>query len=216
MCPAGNADARLRAFDELFCANDPEHPNASVIVFDTHGRQAMRIAGFEEAAKILLEWMDRGGGGNYALYPMIFLLRHCVELELKEAIVGLYTLRGNTSAVPGWVWKKHDLSRLAEEVENGMIETGINFDQTWTIVRSTLNLWELADPGGMFFRFSRDNVGNPVPLPVGVRDHPKNLQAGRIAREGMNAIDWIDGLRTEIGERLQVRAEMRAASGTDS
>jgi hypothetical protein len=181
---------------------------------DSRRRPKSCLTGWtKEAAKILLDWMDQGGGGNYAFYPMVFLLRHCVELELKEDIVGLHALKGSTDSVPGWVWRQHSLSRLAQEVEDGMVANDLPFDESWTRVKSTLCLWERADPGGMFFRFSRDNDGKAVPLPEGLTSNPKNLRAGRIAREGIYAIDWLDGLRSEIGEALQVQGEMREEHG---
>ena len=55
-------------------------------LYSNNGDMGMHFFGYRNAAKVLKEWIGQNRGDNGTIYPLIFLIRHTIELGLKESI----------------------------------------------------------------------------------------------------------------------------------
>lgn len=74
------------AFNELFSHNTNNCRRFSALWFFRDGNIGMYYFGYKNAVDILLEWFSKPNDDNGTIYPLMFLLRHAVEIGLKESI----------------------------------------------------------------------------------------------------------------------------------
>jgi len=152
----------------------------AIYMADRHGHGPY-IQGYLDAAELVRDSMREIDRANTLLYPGLFLLRHAVELALKEAIAKR-TKKGGLKEL----WRTHNLQWLAETFRENYEEAREPF---WDEYHVLLVDWEKADPGGMFFRYCRDHAGNPVDL----GEIPR-LTAERVWTHAKEAVQTIVGI----------------------
>jgi hypothetical protein len=119
------------------------------------------ISGYREAADILVE----GAREQYSLrgslvYPIIFLYRHFLELELKYVLTtyGLYL--GQPAD-----WENHDLEKLWIKVRGVIDHFALNEDKEGTdAIEACIVEMAKIDRGSFTFRYPVSKKGEPLSL----------------------------------------------------
>lgn len=93
---------------------------------------------------------------DYNIYPAVFLIRHYLELRLKELIQGLnYCQNQNKNFSKG-----HDLQRLWADFKKAYSSTGENSkNQRFKIIDQLIKEITSVDPISMSFRYPFDKKG---------------------------------------------------------
>lgn len=159
------------------------HP-ASLETFDDDWRPAAQAFGFRDAAFVLITYVEQSPGriGHTLLHPILYTLRHSIELRLK-VLIERYDGRWPTH---------HKIAPLWDDVKKLAVQRGIEADMS-TLNRIMKELHDV-DPIGDTFRYSRGKDGESTPLPSTEIDITHlHLQ--------MRAIDIaLDGLATMLDE----------------
>lgn len=154
-----------RAFNKVFgdsLQKDPKLDKDNILNLYPSSTYAFY---FKKAADLLYrEWL-KPGADESLVYPLIFLLRHCVELSLKDAIVELKVMNKRESTIQeDRIYKKHDLRYLSKKLEKEFRLSGIpRFELKGVSIEDIscmLSDWEEADPNGEIFRYAMSNEGN--------------------------------------------------------
>jgi hypothetical protein len=172
---------------------DPMVPDA--------GNHQPHIEGYLAGFELLLRRFRQDRHDRGLFYPAAFLLRHTIELLLKEDthVAELYWHAAGTP--PGDLWRTHDLARLAEYYETAVCR-GSRLGPGWQDHRKFLNEWQTDDEDGAFLRYNRQVGGSPIPT-------PNSLSFEILAKNGRAAEDELEGCRiwleaVRIGEPLAV------------
>ena len=101
---------------------------------------------------------------DYNIYPILFLIRHYVELRLKELIQGANYLDNQSADFPTGhklqkLWNIFKI-RYSEVIEN--LEPG---DPVILIINDLIDEISGLDPNSMTFRYPVDFEGNRIPKP---------------------------------------------------
>ncbi|MBN9585727.1 MAG: hypothetical protein J0G34_10060 [Afipia sp.] len=179
--------------DRAFTESDEWQQNARVTK-GVHSRLVIMMTGYKKAADLLVEKSQRSGYDRDTLvYPIIFMYRQFIELELKY-LVSTYGSRVGVTAN----WKSHDIAFLWSEFVKVLTAYGVNDpDQTDSVVRSIVAEFAKVDPGSYSYRYPVDIHGREIPLGVEVL----NLQALKDVMDGVGAyftgadgyLDHLDG-----------------------
>lgn len=165
----------------------------------------MHFYGYKNATEILLNWFFEPNEDNGTVYPLIFLIRHTVELGLKESIRRALKLGSKSISLPEEevrkVWKTHDLRYLSETCAKLMEEYKISKYGDWIETKEFLQKWQEADPKATFGKYPVSTEGVPY-------DVKGNVYAGRIAVMGMKAIETLDNLLSMLEENLHIQSEI--------
>lgn len=93
---------------------------------------------------------------DYNIYPAIFLIRHYLELRLKELIQGLNYCNKQNKNFP----THHDLQNLWSEFKKAYTVIGENSnDQRFQIIDELIKEMTSVDPISMSFRYPVDKQG---------------------------------------------------------
>lgn len=166
--------AKRRSFEEILkrefrWPRPGDDPFAVVASGDDHAiieghdfaRFVLMIEGYKSAAETLVDSARQGRAQRDVLvYPIVFLYRHCLELQLKY-IINNY---GHHVGVEP-VWNDHDLSNLWKKfllvLEGFGTEDPDNAD---SIVGEIVAQFAKVDPRSFSYRYPRDTKGKPIPL----------------------------------------------------
>ncbi len=197
----------LEAFKELFVQTKGDNPALAALWFSQNGDLELYFAGYRKAIDILANYIRMTGGDNTMVYPLIFLIRHTIELGLKESIVRYHTLEKRSIKNLKRLWNTHDFAWLAdqlEEVSEG--ENSVTEDPSWKQHKEFLINLQNADPSGSFAKYARQTDGSPFRV-MG------NIYAGRILEKGTELIDFLEGTLTMLNEYNSIQSEVDSEMG---
>ena len=184
-------------FRELFSQSAGDDKSLAALRLPFDKSHYLYIAGYEEAVNTLVDKLTQHGGDNGSIYPIIFLLRHTIELYLKDNIENAYNYLGSSGVKHfSKLWHTHDLRILSNEMENALTQMDINIRQetSWKSIKELLYKWEKADPRGMFFRYNRRTNGDPW-------DVSYTLSLQKIFPQAQEAINYLCGIREELASK---------------
>jgi len=93
---------------------------------------------------------------DYHVYPAVFLIRHYLELRLKELIQGLNYCIDQSKEFP----KHHDISKLWNDFKKAYLEIGENIDDArFKAIDELITEMTSIDPISMAFRYPIDKTG---------------------------------------------------------
>jgi hypothetical protein len=109
------------SFRELFIQPDDGDPTLAALHFDYVPDHSLYAPGFEDAAEILMNALKKKGGDNVLVYPIVFLLRHAIELYLKDNISRALELAGKDPLNEFKnLWHTHKASRRFVLLHRGL------------------------------------------------------------------------------------------------
>ena len=163
--------------DDPFDVHD-EDENHAVIARDDFSRFVLMAKGYRRSAdtlvdRALADWREK----DILIYPILFLYRHALELNLKY-IINVY---GHHVGVDP-VWNSHDFQVLWPRFLEVLDGFGTDDpDQADQIVGGVIAQFGNVDPGSFSHRYPCDRFGNPIPL---VRDR-MNLETLKDVMDGV-------------------------------
>ncbi|UII21669.1 hypothetical protein [Fulvivirga ligni] len=93
---------------------------------------------------------------DYNVYPIIFLMRHYIELRLKELIIGINYCRDQTNVFP----LHHNILELWKDFKIKYESIGENIDDSrFLVIEGLLKEVNSNDPNSMIFRYPMDKKG---------------------------------------------------------
>lgn len=123
----------------------------------------MMLIGYEEAANHLVDIALENRHRREALiFPILFLYRHYIELQLKYFI----STYGHHAGIQS-EWKTHNLTILWRRFKGIFVEFGGEIqdpDYAYKTVENIVAQFAKVDPGSFSYRYPRDTKGNPVPI----------------------------------------------------
>lgn len=124
-------------------------------------RFVLMFEGYRKSADALVDQaLDDWREAAYLIYPILFLYRHALELNLKY-IINVY---GHHVGVAP-IWNSHDFNvlwpRFLEVLEGFGTDDPDRADQ---IVGGVVAQFGNVDPGSFSHRYPCDRFGNPIPL----------------------------------------------------
>jgi len=152
--------------DRAFMASDEWQRNAQVQK-GTHARLVIMMTGYKKAADLLVEQSQRSGYDRDTLvYPIIFMYRQFIELELKY-LISTYGPRTGVKAN----WKSHDIAHLWSEFVKVLAAYEVKDpDDTDSVVSAIVAEFAKVDPKSYSYRYPVDIHGKEIPLGVEVLD----------------------------------------------
>jgi hypothetical protein len=192
--------------DQLFSSQKDWWNNACMNW--TSSRWNLYASGYKEAADALVERIEaRSSSQDTFVYPILFLYRQYLELQLKVMVRTLKHLQGIGPDFP----KGHRIDRLWTEVE-GLLRQAFPGESIDQLVETGRLIHEFAkvDPLSTAFRYPVDNDGNPS-LPGFTYINLRNV------RDVMAKISMpLEGAYTMAYEHLQYKLEMESQYGNGS
>jgi hypothetical protein len=181
---------------------------SSIACLNYAGDLQLYFSGFRDGAKALIDTLERQEHGQDLLvYPLVYCLRHSVELALKMVI---YAARGLLDE-PGDFPDGHRLENLWSTarplLERIWQDDRESFDRVAGVVASL----RLLDPEGEGFRYplttkKRATANRRVPtLDPGLR----NLDLRKVYDDVTAVLDLLDGADTGIDVYAGYKADMR-------
>lgn len=165
-------DAANTIWDAI-CNNDFEYPNSKDTLFSGnryywklnaciggHDSADAYVCGYANAAKLLARIVICSGRGMDTLvYPIVYLYRHCLEIQLKSLIrSGTYISGTTIDAELDEVLGNHNLMNLWNRFQPFFQEiSGHNkdFDSVKKGMESCINQIHMIDPASFAFRYDR-------------------------------------------------------------
>ncbi len=96
---------------------------------------------------------------DFQVYPAIFLIRHYIELRLKELIQGLNYCNSQTNEFP----THHDIKLMWEEFKKKYVSIGESInDPRFKVINDLMHEMDSVDPISMAFRYPIDKKGNEI------------------------------------------------------
>jgi HEPN domain-containing protein len=96
---------------------------------------------------------------DYNIYPAIFLIRHYIELRLKELILGINLCNGLTNEYP----KSHDIQKLWRDFKTAYLSIGEDItDPRFDVIGELIEEMASVDPISMSFRYPVDKNGMKI------------------------------------------------------
>lgn len=165
-----------------------------------HDGWSLYAAGYKDAADLLVKGVEANGSGQDTLvYPVLFLYRQYLELQLKDLIRQARRLLDKPGSFPtghhiGNLWQVcHEL--LSEVFPNDSVAE-------LNEIARLIGEFAAVDPTSEAFRYPQDRKGNAT-LP-GIRYI--NL---RNVREVVEKISFIlGGAEAQVGEHLSIKQDM--------
>jgi len=189
-----NRPRNEKMFEELLLQPVDSDGHYAALWFGDQGSHEMYIAGYENAANTLLKIVKRKGADNTIIYPIMMLLRHTIELGLKDIITQAFKLGGKAQTKEETIWTTHDLDLLSQTLIEAMRGI-VTLEGSWSDIRKFLHKWELADPCGLFARYCRDYGGKIISIPKG-----RNISIQKLVGPAKQTIDYLYGLNEELHE----------------
>jgi hypothetical protein len=184
MASTNRKERDMGAFNELFVQRENDDPKFAALSFPWTGK--MYVEGYKQAVEIIKNAIEQTGGNNGIVYPLAFLCRHALELALKESIIEACRLKGEEP--PHEVYQSHYLQNLIKYLEVAYPDvTGPDWDKA----RKFLETLGRADPNGEFPRFRSTTKGHLIEV-------RGNVFVGRIVKESLHCLEYLEGLLIEI------------------
>jgi hypothetical protein len=138
-------------------------PTPISLGFDAWGAY---ISGYRDAGRSLTSAVPSAALlPEWAFYPIAFLYRHCLELQVKSTILNTQQLLNEAPSAPGG----HDLGKLWNTARVLLSQAGFELEnEQFVRVDRTIHELSQVDPSGQSFRYPLDRKGLPT-LPT-VRD----------------------------------------------
>ena len=192
-------------FSDLFLQGINELPQFSALWFSRDGDMGMHFFGYKNVTEILLKWFFEPNDDNGTVYPLIFLLRHTVEIGLKESIRRATEIGSKkislTEKEQNTVWKTHNLGMLTDLFNKVMEEYNISNSENWNKIVPYLQKWQAADPNATFGKYAVSTNGTPFNV-------KGNVYAGKLVAIGMDAIDFLEGVLAMLEEHQKIKGEI--------
>ncbi|WP_419907885.1 hypothetical protein [Hoeflea sp.] len=140
---------------------DEDGSNHAALADDDFTRFVLMFEGYRRSAdflvdKALEDWRE----ADFLIYPILFLYRHALELNLKY-IINVYGPHVGVDAI----WNTHEFEelwgRFLKVLDGFGTDDPDNADQ---IVGGVIAQFGNVDPRSFSYRYPRDNRGNPIPL----------------------------------------------------
>ena len=133
----------------------------ATIVEDKFLRFVLMMEGYKRAAETLVgRCLENRRETDFLIFPIMFLYRHCLELQLKYII---NTYGPQVGVAP--TWNTHDLAKLWHEFKAVLDSFGTgNLGDTDSIVEKTVAQFAKIDPKSFSHRYPCDIEGKPIPL----------------------------------------------------
>ncbi len=153
------------------------------------------VEGYRRAARLLFEHVaETERDQDTLVYPMIFLWRQAIELQLKDLI----RLRGQLEGRANWHRGHHDLAKLWEEARPIIAGLGPSDAPEFLTTIAALDWFDKHDPESDGFRYPTARDGSRSMEGV-----PPTIHLGEMSEMMETAITLLDGCRVVLGERLQ-------------
>ena len=200
-----NTKDNTEDFDNLFLQGIDDPSEFAALWFSRDGDMGMHFFGYKNAVIVLLNWYSEGHEDNGTVYPLIFLIRHTIELGLKESIRRALKLGGKSISLPKkkleGVWNTHNLICLSDLCEQLLEKYKISEYRDWITTKQFLHVLQNADPAATFGKYAVSTEGVPY-------DVKGNVYAGKIAVKGMKAIETMESILSMLEEHLHNQSEM--------
>lgn len=160
------------------------------------------ISGYRDAARCLVKDLS-SLVPEWAFYPIAFLYRHCVELQLKSLILNGHKLLQEEVTSPFG----HDLKRLWTQARAVIVRAGFDAGSD-SLMRTDRTIQDLteADPSGQSFRYPLDPKGQPnLAMIAGVNIRDFATQMDRL-------VDFLVGLNEALHIQMQTDEEEEDAA----
>lgn len=186
------------AQDHLFTSKEDPWNNACLNW--CHDGWGLYTSGYKDAADLLAKRVEeRNAGQDSLVYPILFLYRQYLELQIKDLIRQAYCLQDISSDFP----KHHHIGKLWEVCHKLLSEI--------SPCDSVIELKEIArligefsavDPTSIAFRYPQDKEGSPS-LPNISHINLRNV------REVVGKISIIlSGASIQVGEYLSIKQDV--------
>jgi hypothetical protein len=155
--------------------------------------------GYQIGALKLIDTLDlTRNDKDFLIYPIVFLIRHYVELRLKEVIQGLNFCIGQTKDFPtghniDFLWK--DFKKKYE-----IIGESLNYDR-FTFMDSIINEIHLFDPISMSFRYPVDKEGNKI-------QKLNNINIVNLRETFVRLTFFMDGIGMQISHYVDITPDL--------
>ena len=192
-------------FDELFLKDKTDPDLLDAIWYSKDGNLDMYFMGYQNATKILLKWFFEPNDDNGTIYPIIFLIRHTVELGLKESIRRAKLLGFMSNSVSkkdlAGIWRTHNLGELSRILAQLLESLKIGEYEGWNESKEFLDQWQGADPYATFGKYPSSNKGAP-------RKVKGIISAWKITVMGLKTIEILDNIQSMLEDYLDKANEL--------
>ena len=152
------SEINYKDFGDLFLQGKNDPPRFAALWFSGDGDMGMHFFGYKNATETLLNWFFKGNDDNGTVYPLMFLVRHTVEIGLKESIRRARQLGSNTISMSEEEMKAirrtHNLRELTRIFNKLMEEYQISEYSELTELVPLLHKWQDADPKAVFGKYA--------------------------------------------------------------
>lgn len=127
--------------------------------------------GYKEAGDLLLENALHGGKQHVLLYPIVFLHRHYIELQLKEIILNNWAYLGTAEHFPShhniedlWEICRDNFRKIDEVIDPQFTKTEKykRITDIYDALEADVKRFAEWDPDSVSFRYPIDKRGNPI------------------------------------------------------
>jgi hypothetical protein len=158
--------------------------------------------GYRRAAHLLYERIaSTRTGMDTLVFPLVYLWRHAIELQLKKVIVNGARLRDLELKTP----KTHDLVRLWELARPELLALGGAEPPEAAVVELLLQELQQLDPEATGFRYPEDRDGRP-----NLASPPALLDLDNVHDVLTDVHTFLECANAEIDHRLEWTQEMAA------
>ena len=200
-----NTEGNTEDFDNLFLQGKDDPSEFAALWFSRDGDMGMHFFGYKNAVIILLNWYFEGNEDNGTVYPFIFLIRHTIELGLKESIRRALKIGGKSISLSEKelkeVWKTHNLIYISDKCAKLLEKYKISEYRDWITTKQFLQVLQNADRQATFGKYAVSTEGIPY-------DVKGNVYAGKIVIKGMKAIETMESILSMLEEYLHNQSEM--------
>jgi len=195
---AFNSKNKYPSSDDRLFKSDSDWSNNACLNW-SHDKRILYIHGYKEAAGLLARHIEnKGESQDILIFPIIFLYRHYLELELKNIIIDSHELIDSGADVKldhkiSVLWQT--CSQLLNKIDSTYPKEELK--QVGRLIRE----FEQIDPLATAFRYPEDKVGKPS-LPT------EKLINIRNVREVFEKIEFVlSCISCFVGERLAYKKD---------
>ena len=135
---------------------------------------------------------------DYHIYPVVFLIRHYLELRLKELIQGLNYCKEENKNFP----THHDIQTLWSEFKNAYSAIGEDSnDARFQVIDKLVKEMVSVDPISMAFRYPVDTVGRKT-------QKLEYVNLSNLRETFIRVCFVFDGVAMQIGHYVDITEEM--------
>jgi len=153
---------KIRTFNSTFKGANPTSLNACVGENGIQNTQTY-AEGYRDAAKLLLDDVVRKNQHtndtsdiNTLIFPIVFCMRHAVELQLKDAISTLNDLRPNHNVQNYKISGSHDIGLIWKFFRKESMKTDRRYEPLNAKLATYVSDIAEIDPTGQTFRYPHD------------------------------------------------------------